>query len=489
MDTATFLTSAKSLAKDVFGIDALTPEQLDVLGHVAAKRDCLAVLPTGSGKTMCYALPALMGDGLVLVVSPLIALMRDQWQKLTAKGVDAVLFDSHQDEDERSDAFNRLTSGKTRVLFVSPERLSRQRFQAILPTLPIKLIAIDEAHCVSLWGSQFRPEYRRIGHYLRSLVGIPRLALTATATERTQIDIVRALGLNAAAIVWADWRRHNLSLDVVRAKSSEEQLDSTVALAAQLSGPGIVYVSSRVKAEEIAQLLRQAGLAAAPYHAGLNRDERQLAQDGFASGRLSVIVATSAFGLGIDKDDIRYVLHCGLPGSPEQYIQEVGRAGRDGTPAKGILVYGPKDFYTQKFMLDRTLPDLPLIHKSWHSALRYLEAHHHVSQKSLAMHLKSTVSDDAEDLLEVIFREGLLYRLIPEGSRHEKLAEETLIVPSDDDRLLMTFWGDYEARRVEQTEKLRAIRNYARGDEDRETFLREYFGAVTSRGSEAGYAD
>ena len=465
-----------AIARDKLGIADLTASQREVLDHITQGRDTLAVLPTGSGKTACYVLPALATGRMTLVVSPLISLIRDQVRSLRQQGIAACLFDSLQSRDERDTSYNEIVSGDTRVLYVSPERLGRKRFQEISATLPIGLIAIDEAHCVSLWGSNFRPDYRHLGNYLSHLPkACPRLAVTATATERTQWDIIETLGLRSPAVVWSDWRRPNLKMDIVRSSNVGSQLSSILSLAHDVRGQGIVYTSTRTKANEVFQMLNNDGQSVELYHAGLMSQERERVQNAFLGGDCRIVVATSAFGMGINLPSIRFVFHYGLPSTPEQYVQEIGRAGRDGKDARCVMFYGPKDFYIQKFMMDLTLPDQADLERAFVKVSEQLRFARHCSTPALKKELDSMFPDRAEVLLESLIREGVIFRLKPEGS-HLGADEESICEAGP--ALGPDFWLNYELRRQDQLAKLRKMRDIAKAGIQPNEALSIYFGGA-----------
>ncbi|HET7839443.1 MAG TPA: ATP-dependent DNA helicase RecQ, partial [Rectinemataceae bacterium] len=338
--------SPREILKQVFGYDEFRPLQSEIIEAVLARRDVLAVMPTGGGKSLCYQVPALVdngsGGGMVLVVSPLIALMRDQVAFLRECGVEArVLNSSLSPEEWRANA-EAARRGELRLLYLAPETLNSPRFRELLDALVaqtlIRLFAVDEAHCISEWGHDFRPDYRSLGALREGLCGVPCLALTATATERVRADIRKELRLDSPLELVAGFDRPNITLEVRRRGRVVEQL---AALASEYPGrSGIVYCFSRARAEELAQGLSRRGVSALPYHAGLPPETRSKNQDLFIADEVRVIAATTAFGMGIDKPDVRFVAHADLPKSLEQYYQELGRAGRDGLPARAVLYFG-----------------------------------------------------------------------------------------------------------------------------------------------------
>jgi len=345
------------LLRTRFGFTGFRPGQEEVCAAVTAGSDAVLVMPTGSGKSLCYQVPGLARGGTTLVVSPLIALIEDQVAKLQAVGVRAERIHSGREREASRDACRRYLSGQLDFLFLAPERLAVPGFPEFLARRPPCLIAVDEAHCISHWGHDFRPDYRLLGEWIPKLRPAPVIALTATATVRVQRDIVKALGLdNVAEFIQGFWRE-NLQCEAVEVGEKADRL-ARVAELLRLPGalPAIVYVPTRKAAEEVAVSL--AGrVSAVPYHAGLPPLARTAAQDAFMAGQTEVIVATVAFGMGVDKPDIRTVAHMALPASIENYYQEIGRAGRDGKPSRVVLFYSWADRKTLEFLLEKNYPD------------------------------------------------------------------------------------------------------------------------------------
>ncbi len=342
-----------SLLSQNFGFKAFRPNQEAVCRAATDGRDVLLVMPTGAGKSLCYQLPALARGGTALVVSPLIALMDDQAAKLTAGGHAVARIHSGLSRDESRQACRDYLDGKLNFLFIAPERLRVPGFPEMLARRKPALIAIDEAHCISAWGHDFRPDYRTLGERLPALRPAPIIALTATATPTVQRDIVTQLGLSDPALFIHGFRRHNLAIEVVEMSKPRRNAFIQEFLTPAASRPAIVYSPSRKAADEIAGLL---GGRAAAYHAGLDGATRERVQRKFLSGEVEVVVATIAFGMGIDKADVRTVLHAALPGSVEAFYQEIGRAGRDGLPSRTVLLHSFADRKMHDFFLERDYP-------------------------------------------------------------------------------------------------------------------------------------
>jgi len=349
--TATPMTDAKhQVLKNVFGFDDFRPGQERVIDALLAGRSVLTVMPTGSGKSLCFQVPALVMGGLTIVVSPLIALMQDQVQALRLAGVPADAINSSQDRAENVAAWRRATAGETRLLYLAPERLMTERMLAALQKLDVRLIAIDEAHCISQWGPAFRPEYQALARLDEFFPDVPIAALTATADELTRADIALQLFDNRVETFVLGFDRPNIKLTVEPKRDWKKQM---LAFAHRHRGEsGIVYCLSRKRTEEAAAFLEEHGIRALPYHAGMTAVARETNQNAFMTERALVMTATIAFGMGIDKSDVRFVFHADLPGTLEAYYQEFGRAGRDGAPAEAHMLYGLDDIRMRRMFID-----------------------------------------------------------------------------------------------------------------------------------------
>tara|TARA_R110000868_G_scaffold14669_9_gene67964 strand:- start:2525 stop:4363 length:1839 start_codon:yes stop_codon:yes gene_type:complete len=339
-----------AILKDVFGFDGFRPGQEEVVDTLLAGRSVLTVMPTGSGKSLCFQIPSLVTGGLTVVVSPLVALMEDQVAALKLAGVAADAINSSRSREDNVASWRRAAAGETRLLYMAPERLMTERMLAAIAKLDIRLFAIDEAHCISQWGPAFRPEYEQLSQLRHAFPGVPIAALTATADAVTRDDIVARLFDGDAKSVVLGFDRPNIKLSVEMKQEWKRQM--TDFLDRHRGESGIVYCLSRKKTEEAAQHLRDHGINALAYHAGMDASVRQAHQNAFMTDPGIVIVATIAFGMGIDKSDVRFVLHVDLPGSVEAYYQEIGRAGRDGGEAEAHMIYGLQDIRMRRVFIE-----------------------------------------------------------------------------------------------------------------------------------------
>ncbi|WP_312952739.1 ATP-dependent DNA helicase RecQ [Superficieibacter sp.] len=332
---------AKRVLRETFGYQQFRPGQEEIINTALAGRDSLVVMPTGGGKSLCYQIPALLLDGLTVVVSPLISLMKDQVDQLLANGVSAACLNSTQTREQQQQVMAGCRNGEIRLLYIAPERLMLDNFLDHLAHWHPVLLAVDEAHCISQWGHDFRPEYATLGHLRQRFPALPFMALTATADDTTRLDIVRLLGLNDALIQISSFDRPNIRYMLME---KFKPLDQLLRYAQEQRGKsGIIYCNSRAKVEDTAARLQARGFSAAAYHAGLENNVRAEVQEKFQRDDLQIVVATVAFGMGINKPNVRFVVHFDIPRNIESYYQETGRAGRDGLPAEAMLFYDPAD--------------------------------------------------------------------------------------------------------------------------------------------------
>ncbi len=396
-----------------FGLSSFRPGQREVIETVLAGQDCLCVMPTGGGKSLCYQLPAVASEGLTLVVSPLIALMKDQVDQLQARGLRATFVNSSLTPAEQHARLAAMAGGEYQLVYVVPERFRSPRFVEAVRAQRLRLLAIDEAHCISQWGHDFRPDYARLGRF-RAMLGMPpTIALTATATERVRCDIVDQLALRSPRIFITGFVRPNLRYEaqLPYGKSLKDRL--LEGFLRENPGCGIVYASSRKRCEEVAERIQQAtGRRTEVYHAGMQSDERHQAQDHFMQGKCEIVVATTAFGMGIDKRDVRFVVHYNLPGTLEGYYQEAGRAGRDGLPSRCLLLFSFSDRKIQEFFIESRYPAREIVERVYHYLRGIPQDVIELTQQEIKNSLSLEISADGvgacEQLLE---KAGVLERL------------------------------------------------------------------------------
>lgn len=337
--------------KILFGYDSFRAGQKSVIDSILAGRDAFAVMPTGAGKSVCYQIPAVLLPGITLVVSPLISLMQDQVKALNEAGVPAAFINSSLSEKDYNETIRRARQGIYKIIYIAPERLATESFLTLAKSVPISMVTVDEAHCISQWGQDFRPSYMKIVEFVKTLEKRPIIsAFTATATETVREDIVCTLGLQNPFTLVNGFDRENLFFQVEKPKNKEQYILKYIS---EHSGDsGIIYCATRKNVDNIYELLKSKGISVGKYHAGMNAEERKKMQDDFVFDYTSIVVATNAFGMGIDKSNVRFVIHYNMPQSMENYYQEAGRAGRDGLDAKCILLFSPQDIVINRFLLD-----------------------------------------------------------------------------------------------------------------------------------------
>ena len=354
--------TALEVLKEYWGYDAFRPMQEEIISAAAEDRDVLAILPTGGGKSVCFQVPAMMKDGIALVVTPLIALMKDQVQNLEARGIKALAIHAGMSRFQVDTALNNAAYGDFKFLYLSPERLATSLFQSYIDLLNVSYIVVDEAHCISQWGYDFRPDYLQIGE-LRKRIDAPVIALTATATPQVAEDIMDKLAFREPLMLKSGFERPNLNYIVRRC---EDKLGQLLGVCRGVQGSGIVYLRSRKKCEEYAAMLKAEGVSVSYYHAGLSAEMRSVRQAAWKKGDIRVMICTNAFGMGIDKPDVRFVVHCDLPDSPEAYFQEAGRAGRDGKQSYAVLLWSPDDVRRLRQLDSQAFPSLEYIEDIYH---------------------------------------------------------------------------------------------------------------------------
>ncbi len=396
-----------------FGLQSFRPGQREVIESIVSGNDCMCVMPTGGGKSLCYQLPSIIRPGLTIVVSPLIALMKDQVDGLGKRGIPAALINSTLSASEQQTRLHDVAAGKYQLVYVAPERLRNNRFLEAIRATPIQLLAIDEAHCISQWGHDFRPDYARIGRFREWLGGVQTVALTATATPRVREDIVDVLGLKRPKQFMSGFARPNLHFGVVQRSSDREKDEELKSFLSGVHGSGIIYAATRKRCEALVDWIgTKLKLPVGAYHAGLMPDQRRAVQERFMKNQLRVIVATNAFGMGIDKPDLRFVIHYNMPGSLEAYYQEAGRAGRDGNQSVCVMLYSFQDRHIQEFFIDNNYPPQEMIEKVYSFLMAREEDPIELTQEEIRDALGLSVSPEAiGSCLQVLGRTGVIERL------------------------------------------------------------------------------
>ena len=362
--------SPREILQHYWGHNAFRAAQEEIIAAVLSKRDTLAILPTGGGKSVCFQIPALATPGCCLVISPLIALMEDQVQRLKQMNIPAAAIRAGMTWQESTSVLEACTNDELKFLYVSPERLETRAFRESLRHLPINLLAIDESHCISQWGYDFRPAYLQIFKVRETFPSIPILALTASATPEVQADIIQQLKMNNPLKFSTSFTRKNLVYEVIPCVN---KIGTLIKSLESISGSGIVYCKSRRRTKEISELLQQQGISSNYYHAGLDQDTRRARQESWISGETKIIACTNAFGMGIDKPDVRVVIHADVPDCLENYYQEAGRAGRDGEPAKAVLLYNDRELAELQLQPDIRYPNMQTIRKVYHALANFLQ--------------------------------------------------------------------------------------------------------------------
>lgn len=361
------MSKSHEILKKYWGYSSFRPFQEEVISSVLNEKDTIALLPTGGGKSICYQIPALLLDGVTIVVSPLISLIQDQVKNLKKRGLGAAAIHSGTKSSELSSTLNALAYGQVKILYVSPERLINERFLEYLNQIKLSLIVIDEAHCISQWGHDFRPAYKNIGAF-RALFKVPVLAVTATATDETLEDIKQSLELKDPVLFKSDFFRPNLSYSVFY---SDNKPNRIIEILSKVEGSAIVYVRTRRESIELSRVLNIKNIISDFYHGGLNHYQRSTKQEKWTKGKVRVMVATNAFGMGIDKPDVRLVIHSGIPDSVESYFQESGRAGRDGIKAYAVLLYDNNDLKKGKEFIETSFPEVSLVKRVYQALANY----------------------------------------------------------------------------------------------------------------------
>lgn len=396
-----------------FGLSQFRPGQREVISSVLQGHDCLCVMPTGGGKSLCYQLPAIVRDGLTIVVSPLIALMKDQVDALSKRGISATLINSSLSPAEQNERLIEMSRGAYRLVYIAPERLRNTRFLDAIRATPISLLAVDEAHCISEWGHDFRPDYARLGRFREALGGVQTIALTATATEKVRQDISNILHLTNPKKFITGFSRANLHFGSVLCSGEKEKQKELIDFLSVQKGAGIIYAATRKKCEAVLEIIRSQlpSFKVDVYHAGLTNDQRKLIQDRFMANDLRAIVATNAFGMGIDKSDLRYVIHYNLPGTIEAYYQEAGRAGRDGLPSSCVLLFSSQDRYVQEFFIENANPPAELVKKVYEFLCERTEDPIEMTAEQIREHIDTQMSNEAiNTALQILSKTNVIER-------------------------------------------------------------------------------
>ncbi len=448
-----------------FGLSGFRPGQAEVVSAVMSGRNAMVVMPTGAGKSLCFQLPATLLPGVTLVVSPLIALMKDQVDQLCARGIKATLINSTLGDFERADRLRRLRAGEYKLVYVAPERFRSGQFLDALAEVKVDLFAIDEAHCISQWGHDFRPDYALLGKVRRRLRPPRTVALTATATPEVRDDIVRSLLMKDPQVFVAGFDRENLFLEVMGVGGDEEKRQACTQLVGE-GGSGIIYCSTRKAAEGLHSALKGRGHRAVLYHAGMDDAARSAAQEEFMGARDAVAIATNAFGMGIDKPDIRFVVHANIPRAVEAYYQEIGRAGRDGLPARAVLLFNHSDVFTQERLIQGSHPPAAVFSDLWNVLVE-------VEEFSRGIHLLAAQIGSSEfevsAALRVLERAGKITRAgRGEGTYGITLRARAADIkpPTKDARLLLsTLLENYPVERSATVELAVLVRRTGMDDD------------------------
>ncbi len=477
MESDTEMSEVLSTLKQVFGFDSLRSGQDAVVAAVMRGQDALAIMPTGKGKSLCYQLPALCRPGVTVVVSPLIALMKDQVDALLARGIPAAAINSSLDAEEYRLAMGSLRRGELKIVYVAPERFGQENFLRLMQEIQVSLLAVDEAHCLSQWGHDFRPDYLRLGR-VREALGYPQtIALTATATAHVREDILNTLQLCEPAVIISGFGRENLDFRITHCEGRKAKFERILKVVRQWK-QGIIYCSTRKNVMLVFEELAAANVNAVAYHAGMTDEERAFSQDAFISGRADVVVATNAFGMGIDRADVRFVIHFEIPGSVEAYYQEAGRAGRDGEPSVCELLFNHADLKTQEFFFEGSNPPLHLV-RSLYNMLRFeCSADTHELQLTVETMAERLGGKEVNPMavgtaLSCLIHAGAIARFDIAGSNTRGTR---VLDPARNFECLPIDAASLEEKARRDHQKIESITRYAYSGGCRQKWILEYFG-------------
>lgn len=473
------IRSPMEALKEHFGFSGLREGQDRVVSSIMEGRNVLVVMPTGGGKSLCYQLPALCRDGVCLVVSPLIALMKDQVDALAARGIPATMINSSLSFPEQKERLAAMKEGVFKLVYVAPERFGHEGFMHALTEVDINMVAVDEAHCLSQWGHDFRPDYLKLGRAIEAM-GQPQVAaLTATATPRVRADILEHLRLDDPVTIVRGFARENLHFRITACDTHKDKYKRLYELV-KLHKTGIIYCSTRKKVEQVHEALSDLGLNVTAYHAGMTDAQREEAQNAFMNRHADIVIATNAFGMGIDRADVRFVAHFEVPGSVEAYYQEAGRAGRDGDDAYCELLFNHADLRTQEFFIEGVNPGVPLIVELYELLRKHCSAESHDvawSLEEMAERLKCRNAMQVGAALSVLMRSGVISRHDVPGQRVKLTRVKDpsvsgLKIPLDEQAL--------REKEVRDREKLKAVTEFAYSSGCRQQWILNYFGEEDS---------